>query len=50
VKPLRRQVENLYLQNWILKTRITKLKEMMNQKEKQVETGGLDILVHDALG
>jgi len=49
VNPLRKQVENLYLQNWILRTRNKKLKEKVNQGERRVETGILDMLVQVAL-
>jgi len=34
VKPLRKQVQNLYLQNWILRTKNRELKGTLQQREK----------------
>jgi len=49
IKPIRKQLENMYKQNLILRTKIRKMNEKMNERRKQMETRGLDLLAQVAL-
>lgn len=44
IKPVKRQLENLYKNNFMLKARIRKMNNKMNEERKEMETGHLNLL------
>jgi len=49
IKPMRRQMENLYKRNLMLRAQITRLKEAMDRSDGSVNARRLDILAQVAL-